>query len=79
MARASPRGAVIPSVITQIASGGQQVRLGALRPTRDFSYVQDTAAAFLATLDSELGLGETVNFGSNYEISIGKQWSLLPR
>ena len=69
--------AVIPSVITQIASGGQQVRLGALRPTRDFSYVQDTAAAFLATLDSELGLGETVNFGSNYEISIGETVELI--
>jgi len=62
--------AVIPTVITQIASGAKQLKLGAITPTRDFSYVQDTVDAFIATLTSDKGLGEVVNFGSNFEISI---------
>ncbi len=63
--------AVIPTIITQIASGARHLKLGALHPTRDFNYVADTAAAFIAALKSERGLGEVVNFGSNFEISIG--------
>jgi len=63
--------AVIPTIITQIASGKRQIRLGALSPTRDFTYVQDTVAAFIAALRSDAGLGQVVNFGSNFEISIG--------
>lgn len=63
--------AVIPTIITQIASGVRHLKLGALHPTRDFNYVADTAAAFIAALKSERGLGEVVNFGSNFEISIG--------
>ena len=62
--------AVIPTVITQIANGAKQLKLGAVTPTRDFSYVQDTVDAFIATLKSDKGLGEVVNFGSNFEISI---------
>ena len=62
--------AVIPTVITQIANGAKQLKLGAVTPTRDFSYVQDTVDAFIATLKSDKGLGEVVNFGSNIEISI---------
>ncbi len=62
--------AVIPTVITQIANGAKQLKLGAITPTRDFSYVQDTVDAFIATLVSDAGLGEVVNFGSNFEISI---------
>ena len=62
--------AVIPTIITQIANGKQQIKLGAVSPTRDFNYVQDTVAGFMATLNSEKGLGEVVNFGSNFEISI---------
>ena len=64
------RRAVIPTIITQIANGKQQIKLGAVSPTRDFNYVQDTVAGFMATLNSEKGLGEVVNFGSNFEISI---------
>jgi NAD dependent epimerase/dehydratase len=63
--------AVIPTIITQIASGMEQIKLGAVSPTRDFNYVQDTVGGFIAALKSENGLGEVVNFGSNFEISIG--------
>lgn len=63
--------AVIPTIITQIASGMEQIKLGAVSPTRDFNYVQDTVGGFIAALKSEEGLGEVVNFGSNFEISIG--------
>lgn len=63
--------AVIPTIITQIASGERQIKLGAVSPTRDFNYVQDTVAGFMAAMGSQKGLGEVVNFGSNFEISIG--------
>jgi dTDP-glucose 4,6-dehydratase len=63
--------AVIPTIITQIAAGQKVLKLGALNPTRDFSYVQDTADGFIAALESDAGLGEVVNLGSGFEISIG--------
>lgn len=63
--------AVIPTIITQIAMGERQIRLGALSPTRDFSYVDDTVSGFIAALTSENGTGEVINLGSNFEISIG--------
>lgn len=63
--------AVIPTIITQIANGERRIRLGAVRPTRDFSFVSDTVAAFLAALDSDQSIGEVINIGSNFEISIG--------
>lgn len=63
--------AVIPTIITQIASGKRQIKLGALHPTRDFSYVTDTVAGFTATLNSDRCVGEVINIGSNFEISIG--------
>ena len=69
--------AVIPTVITQIANGEKRLKLGATTPTRDFSYVQDTVDAFIATLRSEVGLGDVVNFGSNFEISIGEIVTLI--
>lgn len=69
--------AVIPTIITQIASGQRQIKLGAVSPTRDFSYVQDTVAGFIAALNSDQGLGEVVNFGSNFEISIGDTARLI--
>lgn len=62
--------AVIPTVIAQIANGARSIKLGAVHPTRDFNYVADTVNAFLAALKSDQGLGEVVNFGSNYEVSI---------
>ena len=64
--------AVIPTIITQIASGKRQIKLGAVSPTRDFNYVADTVAGFIAALKSERGVGECINLGSNFEISIGE-------
>jgi dTDP-glucose 4,6-dehydratase len=63
--------AVIPSVITQIASGRRRVQLGALHPTRDFSFVTDTVAGFAGALDADHVVGEVINLGSGFEISIG--------
>jgi len=63
--------AVIPTIITQIANGQRQIKLGAIHPTRDFNYVADTVAGFVAALESDQGLGEVVNVGSNFEITIG--------
>ena len=62
--------AVIPTVITQIASGADEVLLGSLHPTRDFSFVSDTSAAFIAALESDRGIGEVINVGSGFEVSI---------
>ena len=63
--------AVIPTIITQIANGKREIKLGAISPTRDFNFVQDTVAGFISAMNSDQGLGEVVNFGSNFEISIG--------
>ncbi|MDP1604373.1 MAG: NAD-dependent 4,6-dehydratase LegB [Legionella sp.] len=69
--------AVIPTIITQIANGMRQIKLGAVHPTRDFNYVADTVAGFLAALSTDRGIGEVINLGSNYEISIGDTASLI--
>ena len=69
--------AVIPAIITQIANGRRSIKLGAVSPTRDFNYVQDTVDGFIAALNSELGLGEVINFGSNFEISVGDTAQLI--
>jgi len=63
--------AVIPTIITQLIQGCQAIRLGALDPTRDFTYVTDTANGFIAALESDRSVGETINIGSNFEVSIG--------
>ncbi len=64
--------AVIPTIITQLASGKEKIKLGALSPTRDFNYVQDTVRGFISIMNSEKAIGEVINIGSNYEISIGE-------
>jgi NAD dependent epimerase/dehydratase len=69
--------AVIPTIITQLTSGKRSIRLGAVSPTRDFNYVQDTVSGFIAAMQSSAGLGEVVNFGSNYEISVGDTARLI--
>lgn len=69
--------AVIPTIITQIAHGKRQIKLGAVGPTRDFSYVSDTVAGFIAAMNSEQGVGEVVNLGNNFEISIGDTARLI--
>jgi NAD dependent epimerase/dehydratase len=69
--------AVIPTIITQLASGQRKIKLGAVSPTRDFNYVADTVAGFIAAMQSDAGLGEVVNFGSNFEISVGDTARLI--
>lgn len=63
--------AVIPTIISQILAGKMEIKLGSLTPTRDFNYVKDTAEAFIKIAESEKTIGEVINAGSNYEISIG--------
>ncbi len=69
--------AVIPTIITQIASGMKQIKLGDVSPTRDFNYVEDTCRGFLALATSDETIGKTVNIGSNYEISVGDTLNLI--
>ena len=64
--------AVIPTIITQIAGGNRRIKLGALHPTRDFNYVTDTVAGLMAALRTQRAVGEIINLGSNFEISIGE-------
>lgn len=69
--------AVIPTIITQIAKGNTQIELGAVFPTRDFSYVSDTVNGFISALISPDGIGEVVNIGSNFEVSIENTTHLI--
>jgi NAD dependent epimerase/dehydratase len=69
--------AVIPTIITQIASGFSKINLGAISPTRDFNFVSDTVNGFITASTSSLGVGEVINIGSNYEISIGDTARLI--
>jgi len=71
--------AVIPTIITQIASGSRQVRLGAMAPTRDFNHVSDTVRGMVALASCEQAIGKVVNLGNNFEISIGKTAQLIAR
>ncbi len=69
--------AVIPTVITQIANGRHRIRLGAVTPTRDFSFVADTTAGFVAALRATQVVGDVINIGSGFEISIGDTAKLI--
>ena len=69
--------AVIPTILAQLHKGATELRLGATSPTRDFNYVEDTVAGFLAVAACDRALGEVVNIGSGREISIGDLVRLL--
>jgi NAD dependent epimerase/dehydratase len=69
--------AVIPTIITQIASGKKQIKLGDVTPTRDFNYVEDTCRGFLMLAQADKAIGCTVNIGSNFEISVGETLNLI--
>lgn len=69
--------AVIPTVISQIAAGQTEIELGALSPTRDFNFVQDTVDGMIAILGADGTAGETINLGSGHEISIGDLVTLI--
>ena len=71
--------AVIPSIITQIASGAKEIKLGDVSPTRDFNYVLDTCNGFIALAEAETCLGQVVNIGSNFEISVGDTLELIKK
>lgn len=63
--------AVIPTIISQLLAGREEIKLGSLTPTRDFNYVRDTTAGFLAIAESEQTVGEEINIATQREISIG--------
>ena len=69
--------AVIPTIITQIAAGKKQIKLGDVSPTRDFNYVADTCRGFFDLANSDKAIGQTVNIGSNYEITVGDTLNLI--
>ena len=69
--------AVIPTIISQLAVGKKQVQLGALTPTRDFTFVSDTVAGFIAALESTAGAGEVINLGAGFEVSIGDTFAAI--
>ena len=69
--------AVIPTIITQIANGMKEIKLGDVSPTRDFNYVKDTCRGFIALAESEQTIGQTVNIGSNFEISVGDTLNII--
>jgi NAD dependent epimerase/dehydratase len=71
--------AVIPTIITQIAAGSARVRLGATHPTRDFNYVQDTVRGFAAVAECDAAVGQVINVGSGFEISIADTARLIAR
>ena len=63
--------AVIPTIITQLLAGKEEIKLGLLSPTRDFNYVKDTANGFIAIAESEKAIGQEINIATGREISIG--------
>lgn len=63
--------AVIPTIITQLLAGKQEIKLGSLTPTRDFNYVKDTVHGFAAIYESDRTIGEEINIATQKEISIG--------
>ena len=69
--------AIIPTIITQIASGKKEIKLGDISPTRDFNYVKDCCRGFIMLAESNMTIGETINIGSNSEISIEQMLNLI--
>ncbi|HTO00172.1 MAG TPA: SDR family NAD(P)-dependent oxidoreductase [Microthrixaceae bacterium] len=69
--------AVIPTILSQLFAGAEKLHLGAVSPKRDFNYVTDTVAGFLALADCDEALGRATNVGSGREISIGDLVELL--
>lgn len=64
--------AVIPTIITQLLAGKQEIKLGSLSPTRDFNYVKDTVSGFIEIAESQLTIGEEINIATQQEVSIGQ-------
>lgn len=64
--------AIIPTIITQIAAGAREIKLGDLTPTRDLNFVKDTAAGFLALMDCHESIGKEINIATNSEVSMSQ-------
>ncbi|MGB1104274.1 MAG: NAD-dependent 4,6-dehydratase LegB [Crocinitomicaceae bacterium] len=71
--------AVIPTIISQIADGASEIKVGDLSPTRDFNFVLDTCAGFIALAQSDDTVGDVFNIGSNFEISIKDTFELIKK
>lgn len=69
--------AIIPTIITQIASGAKEISLGDLKTTRDMNYVKDTCRGFIGILETDAAIGKEINIASNYEISMGEILNLI--
>ena len=69
--------AVIPTIITQIASGKKEINIGDIKPTRDFTYVRDTCKGLIMLSEADLTNGEVFNIGSNTEVSIGEIFRII--
>jgi nucleoside-diphosphate-sugar epimerase len=69
--------AIIPTIISQIANGVSEIKLGDLRPTRDFNYVEDTCEGFVSIAKSEKTIGHEINIATGEEISMGELASLI--
>ena len=69
--------AIIPTIITQIANGATEIKLGDLTPTRDFNFVKDTCRGFIQLADCDEAIGQEVNVCSNYEISMRDTLNLI--
>lgn len=69
--------AIIPTIITQLLSGNEDIRLGSLHPTRDFNYVRDICNGLILLSKFDEAIGKEVNIGSNTEISIGTLADML--
>lgn len=69
--------AVIPTIISQLAAGKRKVSLGALSPTRDFTFVPDTVSGFMAALTADAGVGEVINLGAGFEVSIAETFRII--
>lgn len=71
--------AVIPTIISQIASGAEKIKIGDSRPTRDFNYVLDTCKGILSLAECDDAVGQVVNIGSNTEVSIGELFATIKK
>lgn len=71
--------AIIPTIITQLLNNKEKIKLGSLSPTRDLTYVKDTVSGFIKAAEQECSIGEVINIGSNFELSIGDLAKLIAK
>ncbi|MDL2214876.1 GDP-mannose 4,6-dehydratase, partial [Dysgonomonas sp. OttesenSCG-928-M03] len=71
--------AIIPTIISQIANGMKEIKLGDLSPTRDFNFVKDTCRGFIELSKCDEAIGQEVNIASNYEISMRDTLELIAK